>query len=197
MIKYGFEREFFVQAQKQFVLCPAVIPHDECGYLAESRSEPHPDPLKAAYLLLATEYQLFEQAKRNRVKLLTVDAVELSPDLLRDALRRYGKDPVPSERGNIYGHDYAADDKTCRAGLHVHFSNQEEVEGKEHKRTINGFLDIPKYIRHLDGAFHNEIVAAKRIPGCYEIKGHGFEYRSLPASIDVRKVAAALNQLGR
>lgn len=203
-MKVGFEREFFVKASGKFVLCPQVMPHDECGYLAESRGEAHRNAMSAAYLLLCTEYQLQQQARRNRVKLVLTPFAELEAQLLKDALRRYGKPPVPSERGNIYGLDYPAEDQTPRAGLHVHFSNQVEytaksASGGEYKSSVNGFIDMPKIIRHLDVVFEKEIKAANRIPGCYEIKPHshgGFEYRSLPATIDPRKVATTLQEQG-
>jgi hypothetical protein len=203
-MKFGFEREFFVKAKNQFVLCPQVMPHAECGFLAESRGTPDTNPITAAFLLLAAEHQLFAQASRNRVKLVTTDVVNLAPELLRDALRRYGKEPTPHERGNMYGKDYAADDNKQRAGLHVHFSNEQTVEasaiGADGRRVINsrsvsGFIDMPKIILKLDTAFANEIAKAERVPGCYELKSYGFEYRSLPASIDVREVAAILETL--
>jgi hypothetical protein len=200
-MKFGFEREFFVKAKNQFVLCPQVMPHDECGFLAESRGTPDTNPTNAAFLLLAEEQRLFEQAKRNRVMLLLkTDIATLPDELLREAIRRYGKEPFPVERGNMYGNDYSPSDKRQRAGLHVHFSNTTEVEEfvnpKTHyKRSINGFIDMPKIIGKLDSAFKHEITKAQRIPGCYELKSYGFEYRSLPASIDVREVAAVLETL--
>ena len=193
-MKIGFEREFFVKSGKEFVLCPAIMPHDECGYLAESRGEPNENPLFAAYLLLAAEDLLLKQAKRNRVALKLHAAVTLPQELLRDALRRNGKASYPSERANIYGLDYAAGDTSCRAGLHVHFSNQitfQEVD-KKHPSTYNGFLDIPKIVRVLDDAFAEDIARSQRIRGFYELKVHGVEYRSLPATVDPRKVATLL-----
>jgi hypothetical protein len=188
-MKYGFEREFFVKANGKYVICPFVIAHDDCGYLAESRGEPHADPLKAAYLLLADEDKLKDQAKRNRVQLVLEDTAKLSPEVRRDALRRNGKGKYPVERGNLYGLDYKATDDILRAGLHVHFSN--EIETKN-KYTASGFLDIPRIVRKLDEAFAEVIKKANRLKGFYETKKHGFEYRSLPASVDPRKVAEVI-----
>lgn len=203
-MKYGFEREFFVKASGKFVLCPAVMPQDDCGYLAESRGVPTTDPLTAAFLLLAEEYKLKAQAKRNRVVLVNLDTAVLPPELLRDALRRHGKSPMPVERGNMYGLDYPSDDKFQRAGLHVHFSNETLLEinitdsqGNKHYKSTStsGFIDVPRIIRTLDGAFKKEIEQAERIAGSYELKNYGFEYRSLPASVDVRRVAEVIKEI--
>lgn len=40
--------------------------------------------------------------------------------------------------------------------------------------------------------FALQIKETKRIPGCYELKTHGFEYRSLPASVSVVEVAKVI-----
>lgn len=205
-MKYGFEREFFVKANGKFVLCPQVMPHDECGFLAESRGEPSTDPITAAFLLLAEEFKLTAQAKRNRVKLALLNFTSLPAELLRDALRRNGKNPLPVERGNMYGNDYPAAEEPAiqRAGLHVHFSNEQTIEIKAydtsgkpvtHTRVVSGFMDMAKIIHKMDTAFAKEISDARRIPGMYELKPYGFEYRSLPADIDVRKVAEVIKTI--
>lgn len=197
-MKIGFEREFFVKRRDRFVLCPSDLPADECGYLAESRGEPHSDALKAAFLLLATEFRMRKLAQKLGLRLYPLPTAVIPPILLREAIRKNGKPVFPLERGNIYGNDYEADDSICRAGMHVHFSNQitfDVVEGgKTLSRTYNGFLDIPKLVHSLDVEFSNEIREAERISGCYEIKVHGFEYRSLPASIDPIRVAEFLSK---
>lgn len=195
-MKFGFEREFFVKAQGKYVLCPILLAHDECGYLAESRGEPHTDPLKAAYLLLAEEDRLKAQAKRNRVQLVLENDAKLSPELVCDAIRRHGKAKYPVERGNIYGLDYKATDETRRAGLHVHFSNEIAVKNGSRSYPASGFLDIPRIVRSLDETFADVIKQSNRLKGFYEVKGYGFEYRSLPATIDPRVVAKAISDLG-
>jgi hypothetical protein len=192
MIQYGFEREFFVIKQNKYVLCPNTIPHDDCGYLAESRSEPHGDPLKAAYLLLAEEERMRRLMPKG-LKLKLIDTIELEPELLRQALRVNGKSALPHERGSLYGLDYPANDHLCRAGLHVHFSNIFEIRDEnKYLHKIPQILNMPEIIQRLDRAFKKEIETAQRLPGLYEMKAHGFEYRSLPASIDVCRVADVL-----
>jgi hypothetical protein len=56
-------------------------------------------------------------------------------------------------------------------------------------------FDFVKIVRSLDKIFEKEIKDAKRIPGFYEMKSHGFEYRSLPCSIDLDKVVDALKKV--
>lgn len=195
-MKYGFEKEYFVQRKGEYVLCPTELPMDECGYLAEVRGDPHSDPLKAAYLFLAAEYDLFQRAKKLGVKLLDKPStVTLSPELLRLALRTYGKNSFPVERGSMYDKDYPADDNFARAGLHVHFSNEQvHTNATGTPFTYSGFIDVPRYIKLLDKAFIVDIEASNRIPGLYETKLHGFEYRSLPSCVNPIKIADVLSE---
>ena len=194
-MKYGFEREYFLKRGTEFVLAPANIPKDECGYLAEARGEPHREPMAAAFLMLAEESKLDHLA--GGIQLLPLAYAELPPALIRAALRAHGKNSTPAERGNLYGLDYRDNDKTIRAGLHVHFSNEKEVTGRDGNSTVlvPQIFDFVKIIQRLDKAFKSEIKAAKRIPGLYEMKAHGVEYRSLPASVDPRAVARILESL--
>lgn len=193
-MKYGFEKEYFVaDSEGKFVLCPPELRGDECGFLAEARGEPHEDPFKAAYLFLAEEEKLKEKVTSLGLRLLWVTETKLSTALLRDALRRNGKPVYPTERGNIYGLDYKANDRRQRAGLHVHVSNERQFHYKgEVVGTVSSFFDFVKIIQKLDGRFKKEIKQAWRLPGFYEIKSHGFEYRSLPMYIDPREVAICI-----
>ena len=67
------------------------------------------------------------------------------------------------------------------AGLHVHFSNRDN-EGN----IIQ--LPIEDIVKQMDEVFVDIINEANRIPGEYEKKIHGFEYRSLPCNADVHEV---------
>lgn len=187
-MQYGFEREYFVLKDGKPTLVPRSLAHDECGFLAEARGEPHRDPLKAAYLLLAEEDRLKAEAARLGLELRTVDTWTLNPKLVRDAIRQFGKGIYPTERGNIYGLDYKVNDARPRAGLHVHFSNPTIVG----KQTVYGSLNIPAIVQKLDKAFGPVIKKAHRIPGLYEMKTWGFEYRSLPTSVNPVAVAKFL-----
>ena len=203
--KVGLEKEYYVVKRGEFTLASSGIGHDDCGYLAEARGEPHDDPLKAVYLLLADEDKLKSAAAKLKVGQLKVQAYNTLPqELINLAVRTFGKsaNTIRQERrGNLYGLGYSGKEPTTftRAGVHIHFSpTLHTVEAEEGPVTeLDDILDIPKIIQGLDKAFSPEINAAKRIIGEYEMKPehHGFEYRSLPATVDLKKVAKVLVQL--
>lgn len=60
--------------------------------------------------------------------------------------------------------------------------------------TVPGLINIPKIIFYLDAEFAREIKEAKRATGLYQMKSYGFEYRSLPATIDILEVADFLEK---
>src|SRR5574337_509202 len=122
-MKYGFEKEYFVTQNKEFVLVPHSLPCDECGYLAEARGPEDSNPVMAAYKLLAVEHELHVQAKKLGLTLLDYPWSKLPAEFLRNAQRQYGKNPYPTVRGNLYGKDFSTHDRIQRAGLHVHFSD--------------------------------------------------------------------------
>lgn len=189
MLTFGFEKEYFVKNRKEYVICPKEIPMDECGFLAEARGDTHTDVVKAAYLLLAEEYKLAALAQKHGVVLKDISTAELPLQLQRDALRQFGKPTYSVSRGNIYGIDYPVDDKVIRAGLHIHFSNDKTFDHKDGVFKYKGVLNIPKLIQLLDKEFEKEIKDSNRLPGFYEMKPYGFEYRSLPNSVNVLDVA--------
>lgn len=213
MIKYGFEREYFVVNQwdesflwshpdnlKGFQLCPDSLPRDECGYLAEARGLPDSNPITAAYLLLVEQRRIRRLAEKSGLLLILEDTVKLPRLLFREALRTYGKPGYSDQRHNMYGKDYSVNNSWNRAALHIHFSNTEEIkwrdkDGTDHSRISHLPLDMCKYIYALDKAFAKEIKEAKRLPGFYEMKPHGFEYRSLPTSVDPIRVAEVLEEI--
>ncbi len=76
-----------------------------------------------------------------------------------------------------------------RAGLHVHFSDIDEhtivdKDNKVVKYHTSNQLDIPYIVYQLDKMFKEHILCSHRQPGIYEMKPWGFEYRSLPSTID-------------
>lgn len=68
------------------------------------------------------------------------------------------------------------------AGFHVHFGAYCPI-------------DMPLIIKAFDERFKKEILAAQRTLGAYRMKPHGFEYRSLPATIDSIAVTQLLIDL--
>lgn len=218
MKQYGFECEYWVLDAVEGitpVLVPQSIPADECGYLAEVRGVPNTDALTAAYLMLAEEDRLQDKARNflaGKCLLVKNEPTRLLGDKFKqEALRRHGKNAYPRERGNIYGKDFSPKDNLSRAGLHVHFSNSRDVQWTsklppcekcgqqkttEFKETVPTQQDIAKIVRILDEAFAADIKRAKRIPGFYELKPHGFEYRSLPADVNPVVVAKVIIKEG-
>jgi hypothetical protein len=211
-MRFGFEREYFISVAKDrmdvdsdsmlYCLCPPELPHDECGYLAEARGLQQDNPRLAAFALLAEESRMRDKAKKLGVDLLLVDTVKLPVTLRREALRLHGKEQYPSSRFNMYGKDLPPNDRWDRAGLHVHFSNEEvrTFNGCKECRpvtyTIAGMVNIPFIVHTLDKAFEKQIKAARRLPGFYELKPYGFEYRSLPTTVDVVEVARIVEGVG-
>ncbi len=217
MERYGFECEYWVipEGGGEPILVPRSLPSDDCGFLVEARGEPHTSARVAAFLMLAEEERLKDAALAFAVGKCILTTSEptrvLTPEFRREAIRVRGKGAYPSERGNIYGRDYKPTDKFARAGLHVHFSNSTEVRwssstpscsacGKitttEFSREVPQQQDLAKIVRVLDEAFKEEILAARRLPGFYELKSYGFEYRSLPASVSPVAVAKVIEREG-
>jgi len=194
MIEFGFEKEYFIKSKGQYCIVPDnAMGHDDCGYLAEARGTHHENPITASFLFDAAEYELETQAAIKKVKLIEEPFITLPKDLERQALRQFGKSTISYDRGNIYGLDYDVNEEpVARAGLHVHFSNKKSFVGKDSNLTLYGILNIPKLIQLLDKAFEKEIKEARRLPGFYEMKSYGFEYRSLPNTVSTLDVAEIL-----
>lgn len=83
--------------------------------------------------------------------------------------------------------------------LHEGAIRVEEFTRRQHSEgTVNevaGLLNIPRIVQQMDAAFEAEIKASNRKPGFYEMKHYGFEYRSLPATINIMKVVKVLKSL--
>lgn len=72
-------------------------------------------------------------------------------------------------------------------------SDEVETSTKTIEYVVNKFIDVPKVIMILDKEFKDEIAKAKRLPSAYEVKPHGFEYRSLPNNVDIDKLLYVLD----
>lgn len=197
-MKYGFEKELFVLNEAGEYALATSLPHDDCGYLAEARGEPHQNPLMAAALMDGAEVALRADAKRLALSLVTRDYVTLPRAFAQSCLRRFGKNA--SQERSLYGRYIIG--PLAHAGLHVHFSNEVEAYAQNYnhpneylERRYAGLIDMPRFIVGLDRRFAKEIKAARRVPGLYEMKPYGFEYRSLPASIDPYEVAGAISKI--
>lgn len=194
-MKYGFEREFFVSQKGTVIKVPMKMSGlaDGSGVLVEARSEPNEDPFLAVYLLHGAEFLLKRAAKAAKCSLIHCSLLQVPLDVQRAARRAFAKEPIMYQ--NMYGHQvpptkYEEDGSAwLQAGLHVHFSHYTEMQARHGTLKVFQPFDMMRVIRTLDTCFEKEIKDAGRVPGLYEMKEHGFEYRSLPARTDPLKVA--------
>lgn len=184
MKKYGLEQEFFVVDTKtlQPIEIPKGIPMDSCGWLAEARTEPC-ERVASVMALLDLETRKIGQALGDGQALVVTGWMKIPPKVRRACLRKYGKGQ--DDTCSLYGQEFEW--KVGMAGLHIHFSNRQEGDKPQ--------LNMPKMILQLDGVFRETLKHARRKPGLYEIKSYGFEYRSLPADVELGLVERALGGL--
>lgn len=204
MKKIAFEGEFFVGIQRkegpEFFGVPSSVPKDECGYLAEVRGDASDTALKAAHLFLAEKERVANLLAKEKRPLELLEGVAFLSNAnrtLKLVMREFGKAPAPAGlRGNIYGKFYSLGRNPLRVGLHIHFSDVTEWKHEKYTERTVRLLNFPKIIQALDKEFAPVIKEAKRLPGFYEIKpSYGFEYRSLPGTIDPLVVARFLETL--
>lgn len=187
---FGLELEFFVTPlgfPDNYVLA-GDLPKDSCGYLAEARGKPSSSILESIYLLNAEIDRITRIATGHGLMLKRQNTADIPREQLRVWLRKFGK----SSANSFFMGGKCYKNNNPRAGLHVHFGNELTLEGG---CKMAGMINIPRIVRIMDLSFKDEIKAAKRMPGEYEIKGHGFEYRSLPATINLSKVELVLNEI--
>jgi len=208
--KIGFEREFFlVDEHGKIVINPQDFgfPTDEFQLLVEARGKPSDNIDEAILSLGITETQLARKAEKLNMQLKRIPSIILNKKQVSMIYQRYGKTPNPNIR-NLYGKQKNFSLRKINAGLHVHFSNTETItvtetvnnyfiasETKKFTETttkeivVNHMLDIPTIVRHLDNKFKDIIRRTGRTLGEYELKPHGFEYRSLPNDANLFDVA--------
>jgi len=166
---------------------------DECGYLGEIRAEPSDSPLLAIFNLKAQIYNMSKLVKEG-YEILDVDYMKIPRKAIHIFQRAYGKG-IAKDRCMYQS---VKPKSVQTAGLHVHFSDTQDITDNEDRHIAyvqRNQMDMPRIIRTFDEAFATEIKEAKRQKGLYELKTHGFEYRSLPASADLFKVLDVLRKL--
>lgn len=191
---FGFELELFLKRGDEYVVPSKghYLPTDACGYLVEIRGDPHSDPLKAMYLMKADLERVTVQAANLGYNLELAHTAPISKNFLRLIRRSRGKNP--SKSFFAYGGMYRSD--TPRAGLHIHFGSLiTKKYDNDNSFSYTSIVNIPRILQVFDTEFKKEISDTKRIRGEYEIKEHGFEYRSLPATTDLNKVVSVLEKL--
>ena len=180
--KIGIEREFFLINKHGIPVEPNLFgfPFDEFGFLVEVRTFPHCNPkdLIADYELRVKSHS--KQAKVFGLKLNQTPRMALGMDFINNLREKYSHSHLQDLTCNIYdgvnkSHATGLIAGPCgyigTAGTHIHFSRYHEG------RRVQ--LPIFNMVKNLDEAFEDEIRVTQRIAGEFEIKNHGFEYRSL------------------
>lgn len=212
-MKYGFELEAFclkshdrttilgmpLGGLEQYpVLVPDGLPYDECGWLVEIRSTPATDVVEAIHLLHAAREKVEKDARKAQVTLAYVPLFDIPRDLKVKAARKHGKGIIAYH--NVHGYETHRT-RLATASLHVSFTDERtfhytDAKGANRDHKYQGFVDHARIIATFDKAFREEIKAAKRNPGFYEVKGDGrIEYRSLPNDVNLAKVQEVLLKL--
>lgn len=192
----GIEREYFLLDEKSNIVEPKLFgfPIDEYGFLVEIRTQPH---TKASSLLdelnrLIDAHKT--QAERLGLKLHLAHRMRLNPLFVKQLHKAYAWDYLKDITANIHSgtdcsHATGIQGFWGTAGLHLHFSKKRIIKHCSNFPTISRIqLPIRKIVLAMDVKFSDEILKSNRIEGEYEIKPYGFEYRSLPASIDIKPV---------
>jgi len=162
------------------------FPFDEYGFLIEIRTHPH-----STVKDLLEEFNCLWLSHKARAEALGLRLVIqprrfLGKNLINCLKQKYGWDVLPDLTANVYSgirksHATGVDVEYGTAALHVHFSSHD----KKGRRVQ---LPIREIVFAMDARFNEVVAKAKRIHGEFEIKVHGFEYRSLPATVNIKEV---------
>lgn len=193
-MKIGLEKEFFVKVNGECIVVPKTLPYDDSGLLTEARSLPFNNPEEAVFSLRASIYRIEQQAQSLNVQLSDNPVEKISRDVHLEASRKFKKGLTKYQ--NLYGFKHHKNtSKETPAGIHISFTKPQTVYVADAKTqpSYNSIFDFVSLFKFLDSQFAEEIKAAKRNPGFYEIKGDGrIEYRSLPANTSLDKIINVL-----
>ncbi|MCI0557128.1 MAG: hypothetical protein MN733_01430, partial [Nitrososphaera sp.] len=186
----------------------AGIPHDECGWLAEARSEPSSELLRAVHNLefadksvsrAVAQWNEFAVAT-DLVFLMMEPTLPIPRDTLLLARRRFAKGVEKFQ--NLYGFKCHRNKRSeGTAGIHVSVTRPSNVrwtdeKGRDQERLYYSLFDFVPFVRAMDKEFKAEIEAARRRPGFYEVKGDGrIEYRSLPNNISYSRLEEGISRV--
>ena len=186
----GLELELFLLDENDVILEPMTygFPSDEMGFLVEIRSEHSNNPHDVIRSLSILETINELKASDMGFKLICTDSKKVTSQFIDYITRKYHHAQFPNYTMNIYNHHESHHtgfkDGRATAGLHVHFSRR-KINGIESTLVKLPTLEI---VSKMDKKFRIYIAEVNRIPGEYENKIHGFEYRSLPATSPIEEV---------
>lgn len=162
------------------------FPYDEMGFLVELRSVPSTKASIVYMSLLQEKAHQQTRARRYDLTLEEVSSVFYDSSWIDAVADKYEIHDFIDYTQNVYGtkesHHLGIFKENglskLTAGMHVHFSSRDNKTGK----VIE--LPIEEIVREMDFRFRKDIKDSKRILGEWEPKPHGFEYRSLPNTMD-------------
>jgi hypothetical protein len=178
----GIEAEFLPLRQSEPVDCAELkIPCDKFRALAEVRALPGA-ALPVVLGNFDVEFHRVKQLCRQHALTPFFGEYEWSPELYARFTALMEKDKGIPKWINIYGKQLGGDKGKRGGGLHIHFSSTVK------QRKGQGFTYLTEpvvqhIVRKLDEHFDEAIKRCSgeyRVPGMYELKPWGFEYRSLP-----------------
>jgi hypothetical protein len=195
-MKIGLEKEFFVMQGNKCLIVPTGMPFDDSGVLTEARSAPFEKPEDAVFSLQADIYRLQKQAEKLNLQLSDVPFQKIDRDTRLAASRKFAKGLTKYQNLYNYKHHKNGSNETP-AGIHISFTNPKHIYAKDNSKIeFNAIFDYVTVFKYLDQQFTEEIKAAKRNPGFYELKGDGrIEYRSLPANTNLDKIIEVLKNI--
>lgn len=195
----GLEKESFLLKNGK-IMEPKLygFPRDEFEFLVELRSLPS-DRLYPVYTTLQQEELQYKlrankfgmELKDNPTMIVSREWVDKhwnkynlhrfdELDYTRNIWNKKEQQSISHHLGVLPGK--TPEKRILTSGMHVHFSSRNSKTGE----IIE--LPIEDIVRWMDEEFVFPITEANRNLGEYELKQHGFEYRSLPCNIDVYTV---------
>ncbi len=212
---FGLEQEFFFissfsdseAGQEVYEVPPPNCPRDNAGWLVEARGRPFRDPIESVFSLRADIDRIERKYCNKRMEGMSLvrdrylwasDRQKVPMRVKNTCLRKYGLPKKDKLIENLY--EEALNDDQLEwdyAGIHINISNM--INRSHVADTMTEMFDYVPIIRFLDEKFKSQIKNAHRLRGSYSIKelegGPGLEYRSLPTTVDLDEIAAALNEM--
>lgn len=194
-MKIGLEKEFFVKRNGNCIVIPKELPYDDSGVLTEARSLPFNNPEEAVFSLKADIFRIKQKSDALVLELSDNPIEKISRDVRLEASRHFQKGLTKYR--NLYNFKHHKNTSNeVPAGIHISFTNPKSESKNGQRFEYNAPFDFVGLFKFLDSQFVDEIKAAKRNPGFYELKDDGrIEYRSLPANTNLDKIIQVLKSV--
>jgi len=190
----GIEKECFLMQGKKIMEPQRYgFPFDEFEFLVELRSLPSDRAFPVITTLAQEELQNSLRAGKFNMILddtpnRNVDNRWVKAHWDKYNLHRFDNQDLTqniyasSEVSHHQGVIPCGERSRLTAGIHVHFSSRDSKTGD----VIE--LPVKEIVGAMDDAFRDDIEVSLRNLGEWEPKIHGFEYRSLPSNMNIKKV---------